>query len=800
MASTTEDGNPAHKMKRTGRALWKRNTFGGTSSSPMGDRVKSQTGQGDDVPLPMVVSDILPSAASYQSAPPIETPVPLPVPMRAPTSTTTAAPGLAMKQNTMAANKNIVQAQRDWEKKQTQVEDQGPTQERRPQTYVDLPKASTRLESTEISGTSPQRQLTSETDAMAGLKRLPEEALLQQMTELNRPASVNPKRRESRPNTASSAASASTYASASASASPLPSDPGDAMDTGDGETLRTGLQTNADNASYYAYIGNYTMLHTALVFDTELTWLLPEDDGTEQSTNNAPIPPGKERYDDGENGEKLAFICPVRDCRVLHQNMRAMTSHFHGKHNRSLFNDNGDGTFSKVGDYVNEDGSSPGIVVSRNPLSPGAPPPAVPDYTENRKKQLQLLSKRSLSTSRVGVVGSAPPDTSKRSLRGDASTETMEERLAKRPKTTPVPLPVQANSFVSPPPIVRPIPSPPSITPTPIQSLGLPMTDVLRYLHRSLSPTQQVPARLDVLALSKYRQVRNLPGLWWEHHHNKTLDPLQYACALAYLVGRAEEMNPCDRWKGLSRLSSPCVGLPADLPAEARAVFSKSVTCIACQYQFCCYRTKNECEWAHQDQDLGGKTEEAIPQKNYQAAVEEGDKAAALDDEDTTMRWSNGLSSSARQPEEYPVQDSEKKNPPLGTTALHKPSPAELTEMEEMEDWEIAPGTMKDETTNTNIGFSNAYMSNQHPITISPGLSFNVLILKPGHTHHWPIEATKVRTCSVASGKISVKMGNDQAFKLGPNGVVVIRPGQSCMVVNRLYSDAILHCTTLDDL
>lgn len=102
--------------------------------------------------------------------------------------------------------------------------------------------------------------------------------------------------------------------------------------------------------------------------------------------------------------------------------------------------------------------------------------------------------------------------------------------------------------------------------------------------------------------------------------------------------------------------------------------------------------------------------------------------------------------------------------------------------------------------TTLDVGFSNAYMSNQHPITIAPGLSFNVLILKPGHTHHWPIEATKVRTCSVASGKISVKMGNDQVFKLGPNGLVVIRPGQSCMVVNRLYSDAILHCTTLDDL
>ncbi|UKZ46103.1 hypothetical protein TrVGV298_000301 [Trichoderma virens] len=790
MASTAEGGNPAHKMKRTGRALWKRNTLGvASSSSPAGNRTESQAGDVDDVPIPVAVNDILPPAGSYPSAPPIETPVPLPVPMRTPTSTTSTL-GPTAKQKPLAANKNILQAQRDWEKKQTSVENQGPTQEGRPsipilrpQVHSDLTKASARRQSTEILETS-------ETDGMAGLKRLPEEALLKQMTELNRPTSAGSRRRDSRPRVVSSSASASTSAPASASPSPstepLPSDPADAMDTGDGESPRTGLLTNADDESYYTYI---------------------EDDGSEQSTNNAPIPPGKERYDDGENNGKLPFVCPVRDCRVLSITMRALSSHFHGKHNRSLFNDNGDGTFSKVGDYVNEESSSPGIIVSCNLLSPGAPPPAVPEYSESQKKQ--LLSKKSSPMFRASAAGSAPPDTSKRSLRGDANNETMlDERFPKRPKTTPVPLPVQAATLMSSPLTVPSIPPPPP--PPPIQSLEPPMTDVLRYLHRSLSPSQQVPTRIDIIALSKYKQVRNLPGVWWEHHHDKTLDPLQYACILAYLVGEAEEMNPCRRWKGLSRLSDPCVGLPRDLPAEARAAFSKSATCIACQYQFCCYRLKNECEWANNDgkQDLNGTTEGAVSQQNHQS-VEESDKVVVLEDEDVdggaSTRRSNGLSTSTKQPEQYSVQSSEKKSPPLSTTALttsiagQKPSSAEVAEMEEMEDWEIAPGTMKDEKTNMNVGFSNAYMSNQHPITISPGLSFNVLIIKPGHTHHWPIEATKVRTCSVASGKISVKMGNDQAFKLGPNGLVVIRSGQSCMVANRLYSDAILHCTTFED-
>ncbi|KAF3065422.1 hypothetical protein CFAM422_009670 [Trichoderma lentiforme] len=48
-----------------------------------------------------------------------------------------------------------------------------------------------------------------------------------------------------------------------------------------------------------------------------------------------------------------------------------------------------------------------------------------------------------------------------------------------------------------------PVTSPPSIPPPPIQSLEPPpMTDVLRYLHRSLSPSQQVSARWGVFVLS----------------------------------------------------------------------------------------------------------------------------------------------------------------------------------------------------------------------------------------------------------------------------------------------------------
>ncbi|KAL6797916.1 hypothetical protein GGI42DRAFT_89969 [Trichoderma sp. SZMC 28013] len=55
--------------------------------------------------------------------------------------------------------------------------------------------------------------------------------------------------------------------------------------------------------------------------------------------------------------------------------------------------------------------------------------------------------------------------------------------------------------------------------------------------------------------------------------------------------------------------------IPSNTPASLHILWVRRrelVTRIACHYQFCCYRTKNECEWASegQNQDLEGKTEE----------------------------------------------------------------------------------------------------------------------------------------------------------------------------------------------
>ncbi|TFB03856.1 hypothetical protein CCMA1212_004116 [Trichoderma ghanense] len=814
MASTADSAKSAHKVKRSGKSLYQRNSLGVAAQPSTG---LGQTGQAaaqgrpDEARPPLVVSDIVPPAVRHPHVP-VETPVPLPatLPMAMrttatfspattfPTATATTSPGAALQREALAADERILKAQKDWERQQQAfIESQVPIPEpsrRTPEPFRPLPPSppvragmantSSRAESPEILRVS-EEPFDAATDDMAGPKALPM---------LNKPATADAKVREPRARPASSstsasipAASASSSDSLSASAS-VASDPGDVIETEDGETIRVGLQTNAEGRSYYTYL---VLSHTMLMRmprRANALASLPDDDGNEQNTLNAPFPPGKERCEEVVEGGKRPFICPVRDCRTLSWVLRHLSNHFHGKHNRGLFNDNGDGTISKIGSYENEGLSSPGIIVSRKPLPPGAPPPAEPNWKFRGKSS----SKKSPPTLKASVSATAsqsmpesvpqsapqsaaPPDLAKRSLRSDTSNDAIDDRAAKRPKTaTPVPLPTQIS------PILLSTPQSPPPTTPPAQVLRPPMTDVLRYLHSHLSPAQQVPARPDVLALSRYKQVRRVPGLWWEHHRGKTLDPLNYACILAYLVGRAEEMDPCRRWKGISRLAEPSVALPPDLPAEAKAAFSRTETCIACQYQLCCYRLKNECEWGNRDdQGLDSAAEEAASQQNHEPAVtnNHGDRMD-LDDGIANVQ------ASTTQFGQYAAQSQQKQDPQLAASALEasarKLSSAEVEDFEKMEDWEMAPGTTKEEETNLNAIFSNAYMASQNPIAVSPRYSANVLCLKPGQSHHWPVEVSKARMCYVCSGKISVKIGAGEPVKLGPIGLILIRPGQTC--------------------
>ncbi|KAL2207982.1 hypothetical protein CC79DRAFT_1333789 [Sarocladium strictum] len=81
---------------------------------------------------------------------------------------------------------------------------------------------------------------------------------------------------------------------------------------------------------------------------------------------------------------------------------------------------------------------------------------------------------------------------------------------------------------------------------------------------------------------------------------------------------------------------------------------------------------------------------------------------------------------------------------------------------------------------------------------VSDDISFNVAVLSSGTTIHLAVEETKLRTCSVATGKVKVTVSGTE-FKIGPHGMFKVMPGESCIVENRQYTDAYIHCTTVDN-
>jgi glyoxylate utilization-related uncharacterized protein len=76
------------------------------------------------------------------------------------------------------------------------------------------------------------------------------------------------------------------------------------------------------------------------------------------------------------------------------------------------------------------------------------------------------------------------------------------------------------------------------------------------------------------------------------------------------------------------------------------------------------------------------------------------------------------------------------------------------------------------------------------------GVHFQVIRVPPGSTAPGP-DIPYLRICSVASGKVQVQVG-DKQFSIGAHGMWRIRAHEKCTLVNRRYSEAVIHVSTID--
>ncbi|KAM4066364.1 hypothetical protein HRG_000473 [Hirsutella rhossiliensis] len=495
------------------------------------------------------------------------------------------------------------------------------------------------------------------------------------------------------------------------------------------------------------------LLETA---DGRLYTLLKGTDGPDEPGRGALFPTNYKLHPDPPQ-----FICPVRDCRRLMRNMASLGGHFGAKHCYSKFNDNLDGTLSLVATYKNANSMSPAIIVSRNPLPPDAPPaaePCLPIITaaqQRRRLELQLRS-------------SAP---------------------AASPSAAPSPARV-------PSPLVT------SDIPAPAPEDGLP-SDVCRYLHKFLPKKHAIPTRQDVRYMIHLPRRRSLPQSWLKRHRGERLDVPIYAAALAYLVGD-EVTGPeaCTLIYQAGRLSLPCVALPSSMPEPSKCAFFKLPTCIGCFYRSYMQRQRNICKWAV-GASVGASVEAglngAAPEKTGPGLAEDSENEVEREEteEPTIDSRARTLASTRQLRLKRPAADASVSPAPkaikLSVAAAERPEA-----MLEMEPWEMAPGRLTEENGTENVAFSGAFLTSAQPIPILPDIGIHVIVAKPGSSKRWGAEANKVRACTVAAGKVRVKIG-ETSFLVGLNGAFHIKPGQSCLVENSFYLDATIHCFSVKD-
>lgn len=125
----------------------------------------------------------------------------------------------------------------------------------------------------------------------------------------------------------------------------------------------------------------------------------------------------------------------------------------------------------------------------------------------------------------------------------------------------------------------------------------------------------------------------------------------------------------------------------------------------------------------------------------------------------------------------------------------------------EIQDWELAPGRLlsaapaaADGELPADIAFSRPYLTAANQaVAVAPDVTLRVDVVASGSSLRFAPSADRVRLCAVGAGKVRVRMQGEAEFAIGPHGVFRVLRGRSCVVLNRLYGDAVLHVTEVPD-
>lgn len=536
---------------------------------------------------------------------------------------------------------------------------------------------------------------------------------------------------------------------------------------------------------------------------------------------------------------KLPWVCPVRDCQRVLAAIHNLGSHFTRQHRRTLFNDNGDGTLSKVGMH-------------------NQTRPFVVSTVKHPASELEPLAPQGPAGYRPKTENIALPGAIQK------TTEVDVPRTASAPKT--------AKAIDSPPP------GPDDFA----QPLPVDRQATWDYVQPFLSPTLRRPAPPNSGYSSLFLAAPRVRDIKWNERRKRTapaggLPTMSIASALIQLSGDYAP-KPCHHCSLGHGLYEGCVITSSKGNADMNVAYAKCANCVERRNNVPCslqhvfrqrfaklfphlsydityrYARSGNFGYAEQAASLGlhrltadkvgmrrerGQAAQNTDGAGTRGSITGGGGGAdsgpdpASSDNEPLSRGSlrrGGLDTTPKRQASHQHEHDQlldghdrRRSGRIADQGVLQPPPPKRTsssmalarahtassesplvfagnvqpgpEALEMEDWEVAPGRVQTRA-NENIAFSNAYLTSIQMVPIDHNMSYRVEVVRPGSSVSFDADDVAMRICMLAAGKLRVVVG-EASFVMGPNGMFKVKPGTSFAVENRLYIDAYLHISAL---
>lgn len=504
------------------------------------------------------------------------------------------------------------------------------------------------------------------------------------------------------------------------------------------------------------------------------------------------IPDGYERLiSSAEN----PFVCPVDTCLSSWASQTGLSIHFAKMHGACTFNDNLDGTLAFLGrrdddvryQYVRGCSRRDALVVSQK------------GHTDNMS----------------AGADKAEPQTS---FNVKATPKPNPDTVPPSPKVT---APVMSDVVQVPASQRRISYLTPAHKSQSIHGLAGGALEIWNYIRPHLTQFTECPDSSWIPELLALPRVRDI--VWndtYMAHHGFTDKVSRDVATLVVQVTGEIPPKTCSRCRdGNKGPFGECIVISSQAPIDARLGFTGCASCIYNgQGTYCTLKFwgKKRAEEAAAELEGGGTSQEAKADREHptmpgdaQARIRRSERvqvkeamlqSAPVDGPDTPYEpdYEDESAPPSPEPPQRVLRAFNRRPERQEQTQQQQPMPISTDSME-IEDWELAPGRLRSAAAASDedgggwpaenmIAFSRPYLSASQSVRVNQDVAFRVEVVTAGSSLRWAASPDRVmRVCSVGAGKVRVRIQGEEHFDLGPHGMFRLSPGQSCVVLNRLY-------------